>query len=317
MKREYRARQQAAARAVRGKPPPLPKEPRARRRAAPATANDPYASGRPVVTTLVGLGMVAVVLGVVALVAMPGRPPAQPAADRVPVIVPTPSATATAADPFAGTKVDHWPAGAAGVVAPSAKAVGAFSAAQVRDAYARTERYLRAALLDRRVLYGRSLTPVRAAVDPRLRATPLTLGNRFAPDAVAAHPAIRVNGDFRAAGVNGQGRLEVAFRYVTVQALRPKRGGATELVVVRRTGRLSFAAAGLNAVTPPWIVRATYISGHSQCGARWPYETQYLPVFFARESVDPTAAPDAKERVNLLDPRAKDPAGCFTDTSTL
>ena len=62
--------------------------------------------------------------------------------------------TGPPADPFAGTPADHWADGAAGIVLPSAKPVGSFTAAQVKLAYEWTRKMLIAAELDKQTLNG-------------------------------------------------------------------------------------------------------------------------------------------------------------------
>lgn len=307
VRREYRQRRRAA----RGKPP---RGARGRR------------PGR-VGALLKGTAVVAVVLAGAAayVVWQVPPPPTGRAAQRVPVLVsptPTPSAAATArpeGDPFAGTAVSHWPAGEAGFVAPGARATGGYDTATVAHAYERTLRYLRAAMLDRRVVYGADLRPVAATVQARsmTRLRPAYLATVF-PRAVApAHRSVRVNG-LLSARVGAYGRLHVTFRYVGVYALRPARGGETELVVVRRTGELAFDRAGRGRVGVPFVHQTSYTSSHSHCGARWPDGDRTVEVWLGPgASPSVTAAPPARERVNLLDPRAKDAAGCFQNTGRL
>ncbi|MFC0113351.1 hypothetical protein [Kibdelosporangium aridum] len=54
--------------------------------------------------------------------------------------------------PFIGTPAAEWPDGAAGIIAPPAKAVGPFTAQQVEDAYAQVRQILITSRLDRAVL---------------------------------------------------------------------------------------------------------------------------------------------------------------------
>lgn len=62
--------------------------------------------------------------------------------------------TGPPADPFAGTPADRWRDGAAGIVAPAARPIGGYTAAQVKFAYERTRELLIAADLNRRTLLG-------------------------------------------------------------------------------------------------------------------------------------------------------------------
>lgn len=58
------------------------------------------------------------------------------------------------ADPFAGTQSAAWADGASGIVTPSAKPVGTFTTAQVKDAYEATRKLLIAANLNEQTLLG-------------------------------------------------------------------------------------------------------------------------------------------------------------------
>ncbi|HEV2891530.1 MAG TPA: hypothetical protein VGX28_14250 [Frankiaceae bacterium] len=303
VKREYRQRQRAAKR-----PPKPPKPHRERARNA-----------------LAALGGVALLVGVVAGgVALTGGPPKPPraVAGRVPVVVPTtpaPTPTPTkrpADDPFRGSTVSHWPLGAAGLATPRAVAIAPFSARQVAAAYAATSRYLRAAMLDERVLYGGDLRPVLATLDRRTDAdSPVSLANVFRRDVVRAHRGVRVNGVVSARVAKR--RLYVDFRYVAVYALRPARGGATELVAVRRQGTLLFDEAGAG-VSPAWLDAATYMTDHSVCGAGWPDGDRTLEVWLPLRSASRPVTASPTATFNLIDPRvATPPKGCYTNTGTL
>jgi hypothetical protein len=58
------------------------------------------------------------------------------------------------ADPFSGTPADHWADGAAGIVVPSARSHGEFTAAQVQAAYQETRKILIASNLSWPTLRG-------------------------------------------------------------------------------------------------------------------------------------------------------------------
>jgi hypothetical protein len=58
------------------------------------------------------------------------------------------------ADPFAGTQAASWADGESGIVIPSAKPVGSFTAVQVKGAYETTRKLLIAANLDKQTLAG-------------------------------------------------------------------------------------------------------------------------------------------------------------------
>lgn len=64
------------------------------------------------------------------------------------------SGGAPPADPFAGTSAENWANGDSGIVIPTAKPVGSFTATQVMKAYGMTKRLLIAANLDKGTLLG-------------------------------------------------------------------------------------------------------------------------------------------------------------------
>ena len=262
--------------------------------------------------------------------------PRRPAA-KVPVVVPSTAETPTAVPdggPFADTPVEDWPVGAAGIKAPIAKPVDRFAAAQVAHAYARTAKYLRVALLDPNLLYKGDLKSLRGTVSAYSfgqwdepvskgpdRRTPAALSNRFSTDVVSASPEIRVNG-YMAARRGERRTLWVSFTYVSVYVVRPPTAPTdTELVAIRRIGTLEFTRFDAKHVSLPWVARASYTSDHSRCKGTWPHP-EYLQVYFEEPSPasTPTSEPtaiDPLEEVNLLDPRAKEPDRCFTNTGRL
>ena len=101
-------------------------------------------------------------------VAAPGPSPA--AASPMGTITPVDLFGGPPADPFAGTPADGWADGAAGIVAPPARPVGGFTAAQVAAAYATTRKLLIAANLDRRTLLGGPPTAFAKLLTARQRA---------------------------------------------------------------------------------------------------------------------------------------------------
>jgi hypothetical protein len=58
------------------------------------------------------------------------------------------------ADPFTGSPADHWAGGAAGIVLPAARPIGAFTTSKVESAYQTTRKMLIAADLDKQTLLG-------------------------------------------------------------------------------------------------------------------------------------------------------------------
>lgn len=240
-----------------------------------------------------------------------------------PVVVPsyTPP-PAKPADPFSGTSVASWPVGAAGIKAPAAGAVGPYAKAQVADAYARTARYLRAAMLDRAVLWTGDLAPVHATLSPAsVRAQAREddaayLANRFPSSVRPSSQSVRVNGEMTAKP-GERGTLWVEFAYVATYAVRPAGGGETQLVAIRREGTLEYRAAGAARVTAPWVYLTTYVSDHSSgCEGKNP-APGYLDVRLgdARRQAKPPPR-GSYPPVNMLDPRATFPPGegCFTNT---
>jgi hypothetical protein len=73
------------------------------------------------------------------------------------------------ADPFTGTPADHWADGAAGIVVPSARSHGEFTAAQVQAAYQDTRKILIAGNLDWPTLRGGSPTAFADLLTSRQR----------------------------------------------------------------------------------------------------------------------------------------------------
>jgi hypothetical protein len=250
---------------------------------------------------------------------LPGPPRHHRAA---PIVVPSYTPPPRTDDLFAGSKVAKWPVGAAGIKAPAATAVGAFSAAEVADAYARTAAYARAAMLDRSVLYGGATAPVFRTLEPaaarQWRTSPDYVMTRFDRRTVAAAAdGVRVNGRMTASIV--EGALRVDLTYVAVYALRPAAGPGTagELVAIQRRGSLDFGRGRVRGQVglPAYTYRA-YTSDHRPCGVKDP-SPGYVTVVFDATAPSATPSADPKEDFNVLDPTAKEPDGCFTDTSGL
>lgn len=296
-----------------------------RRRSAPVgmpSAADPYAArGGPLRRAVTVVAIVAVGGG--AVWGFSRLPEPRRATRQQPVVVPsfTPSPTRPANDdPFAGTKVESWPVGAQGVRAPKPVASGRFSAAQVSAAYAATARYVRAAMLDRRVLYQGKSSPVLAAIGPASAAGWKVndfahLATRFRPEVAPASPVVKMNGRMNVGKPSRADVLAVEFSYVGVYALRPAGDddAVPTLVTVRRYGTFEFDARGAG-VTEPWVRIASYASSHQYCGVRWPHRG-YTPVHLVEPST--AAAPSATSTMNLLDPDAKPPDDCFENTGAL
>ena len=288
---------------------------------APATYGSPYAPQRPPSTARRALTLAVVVgIGAAAVWGWSKLPERRGVAnDQAPVVVesftPSPSARRPS-DPFAGTRVESWPVGMAGIRAPKAVATGVFPAKEVAAAYAATRRFLRAALLDQRVLYQGQTASVHAAMQrASVRAWRdddfAQLATRFEPGIEAASPVVKVNGRISPARFV-EGALQVRYSYSTVYALREK-GTRDEpvLVTVRRYGVAHFG----RGQTLPWISHASYISSHSDCERKWPY-TGYVPTWLEpRED----SGPQPTTTANLLDPdESPPPSGrCLTNSGEL
>src|SRR5215469_14368409 len=176
----------------------------------------------------------------------------------------TPSAPPTVApvlfnpaDPFSGTPAEDYGDGAAGIVIPAAHAVGGYSAAQVRAAYATVRRFLIAGHLNRTVLTGgspaafaRLLIPTQRSWFDRnldkqglarrgyLRSTRSWL-TAFAPSTTdLIGPVIKVHGTMTAAAQgSGNSRvLSIRADYLFVYPVQQAGGDAdTRMRVVTRT----------------------------------------------------------------------------------
>jgi hypothetical protein len=300
VKREARARRRTVA----GRPP---------RKRAPQEGRWRRAGASAAVLALLG--------GVVtyAVSSQPG-PPVR--SKDAPIVVPSYSPPPRSTDIFADSKVAAWPIGAAGIVAPVAASVGKFTAKQVGDAYARTVAYVRSAMLDRSVLYGSATAPVlstiRADSAKRRAGEPAQLMTRFDPRLVEpASDVVRVNGQMTASLAKDALRIKVTF--VGVYALRPvaTTDALGELVAVRRMATLEFHPQQ----ALPWVYSAAYISDRSSCGAEGPEAVVYVTADLQPPltSAPPTDASPSGPTVdfNILDPTAKEPDGCFKETSGL
>lgn len=252
----------------------------------------------------------------------------------------TPTTTASRAptapaDPFADSPVAAWFSGAAALVPPAAAPVGTFTTAQVSDAYTKAQAYLSAAFLDPAVVYGGSVEPIAAVLEPtsvsRLRSMvaapgtgdhdPLYFASRFTGDEVAAAvPDIRVNGSMAAKqSPDASTDLQVTFDYAFVYAVRPAAGGPTLLVSVRRVGTLEFRSASRSAGTTSkaHLRGGTYLNTGAACH-RGPQHVGFLDVWFDRATDgEESAAPPV--RFNPLDLTAPLPGGsdCYLNTSGL
>lgn len=173
------------------------------------------------------------------------------------------TASGPPADPFAGTPADHWADGAAGITAPAAKALGAYSAAQVRSAYATTRQLLIAGNLNWPTLRGGApkafedllISQQRTYFLARLHTTKVDKkGNdensrewvtSFAPGSTKfVTTTIKVHGTMKARVVHESGgtALRIAFSYLFVYAVEPPGNPAGWMrIVQQRSGTVDFA----------------------------------------------------------------------------
>jgi hypothetical protein len=166
-------------------------------------------------------------------------------------------------DPFAGTQADTWADGASGVVVPSAKPVGSFTAAQVHGAYETTRRLLIAANLDRQTLAGGAPTAFADLLTQQQRAQFLGGLNKmgvnkggyplstrkwvasFAPgSAELIGNSIKVHGTMsaRAARQAGGAVLSIQVNYLFAYAVEPPGNPADWMRVIdHQYGSVDFA----------------------------------------------------------------------------
>jgi hypothetical protein len=146
------------------------------------------------------------------------------------------------ADPFSGTPADHWADGAAGIVMPSARSHGEFTAAQVQAAYQDTRKILIAGNLDWPTLRGGAPTAFADLLTSQQRAFftdgldkigldkqgfPLSTRDwvmSFAPHTTSfITTAVKVHGSMNAGETVFSGRtaLRVQVDYLFVYAIEP------------------------------------------------------------------------------------------------
>jgi hypothetical protein len=241
-------------------------------------------------------------------------------------------AQAEEAVPFAGTPAESWKVGAKGITLPEAKQVGLYTPDQVEAAYRKTRTYLKAAMLDRRVLFKGKLQPVLVTMTPGSRArltkavqkgkehpdakdatTWVNAANRFHPNDWRAEGETRVRGRMKAR-VADDGGLLVKYAYAVAYWMRPTSGGSWAPIVIRREGEAYFSAVG-SGISGLWSGRDGVTSLKSVCGSQWPYP-QYLQVWPDPESVV-TPSRGVYPGWDPSDPEtvAVPEDDCFTDTS--
>lgn len=183
----------------------------------------------------------------------------------------------TVADPFHGTPAEQYAAGQAGIVLPTALAVGTYSAAQVRAAYTTTKKLLVAANLNPQTLSGGRPRAFAALLTPQLRAYFTDNLNRqgvnkkgygrstrswvasFAPRTTAlVGSVIKVHGFMGATTAVDSGRkvLRITFDYLFVYPVeRPGQPSTRMRVVERQQGDVDFARwSGNGGPLQPWYL---------------------------------------------------------------
>lgn len=181
-----------------------------------------------------------------------------------------------AANPFEGSPAAAYADGAAGIVAPAAKATGPLSAPAVAAAYADARRRLIAAALDRRTLLGGSPDAFAHAVGPDERSYFVRNLNNpdvekrtrwwvvtFAPHtATLAGKVIKVHGRMSAhpSALQGVRGVTVHVDYLFVYPIeRPGAPGTLERLVARLTGDVFYDRRDgvTHAYTRAWSISPT------------------------------------------------------------
>lgn len=192
------------------------------------------------------------------------------------------------ADPFKGTPAAHWANGTNGIVAPTAKPVGGYSAKQVAAAYATTRELLIAANLDTQTLLGGRPAAFARLLTARQRAEFLAGLNKtgvnkggyplstrkwvasFAPGSTELiGDVIKVHGTMTARTVSESGTvvLAVEVNYLFAYAVEPPHDPADWMRVVdHEYGSIDFARwDDPNGALEPWD-HAIIGNAGNQCG---------------------------------------------------
>ncbi len=194
------------------------------------------------------------------------------------------------ADPFAGTLADHWADGAAGIVAPAARPVATFTAAQVAAAYATARALVIAASLDRQTLLGGAPTAFARLLTAAQRAQFLaglgskgvtkdglarstrTLVASFAPGSTGLiGDVIKVAGLMSARAITEPGTVILAIdvNYLFAYVIEPPHDPADWIrVVVHEHGSIDFARGdGPRGVLEPWDRAVIAAASGAACGS--------------------------------------------------
>lgn len=201
---------------------------------------------------------------------------AQPWADGA---SPTPAASFTNPDDkyFADSPSLTWADNASGIVAPTATAVGSFSAAEVSAGYAALAKLLAAGNLDATILDGGSLGDFTGLLDPgqpeaadlsawlahpKYGADPIDLVTRFNPATtrLLGH-TVKVSGTMTASIEQGR-VLTVTGDYKFVYAVGPANAddGTPSRSIVHRVYQIQLPSPGVVGPQPGKILFYTYAS---------------------------------------------------------
>jgi len=226
------------------------------------------------------------------------------------------------ADPFAGTPADHWAEGAAGIIVPSARAHGEFTAAQVQAAYQDTRKILIAQNLDWPTLRGGAPTAFAGLLASQQRSyfvkgldkigvdkQGFALSTRdwvtsFAPGTTSfVTTAVKVHGSMSSGETVYSGRtaLRVEVDYWFVYAVEPPGHPDDWMrIVVQDHDTLDFAQwDDPGGALEPWAARAGGSTAGGQCGMTDGYIHPAYPNG-ARSGVQPSGAP--------IDPYSPEPS---------
>jgi hypothetical protein len=216
------------------------------------------------------------------------------------------------ADPFTGTPADHWADGAAGIVVPSARSHGEFTAAQVQAAYQDTRKILIAGNLDWPTLHGGAPTAFAGLLTSQQRSYfikgldkigldshgfPLSTRGwvtSFAPGTTDfITTVVKVHGSMSAGETVFSGRtaLRVKVDYLFVYAIEPPGNPDDWMrIVVQDYDTWDFAQwDDPGGPLEPWAVQAGGSTAGGQCGMTDGYVHPAYPNG-ARSGVQPSGA---------------------------
>jgi hypothetical protein len=217
------------------------------------------------------------------------------------------------ADPFAGSPADHWADGAAGIVVPSARSHGQFTAAQVQAAYQDTRKILIAGNLDWPTLHGGAPTAFADLLISQQRgdfirgldkigrdSRGFPLSSRswvtsFAPGTTSfVTTAVKVHGSMSAGETvfSGKTALRVQVDYLFVYVVEPPGHPDDWMrIVVQNDNTVDFAQwDDPGGPLEPWMESSAGSTAGEQCGMTDGYVHPAYPNG-AQSGVRPSGAP--------------------------